>query len=417
MTEKTNQAPGLMLIFFIAFSLRLAAILTLPAQPWEQEAVALNILSGKGFTFAHLGGVVYSSYCEPLYPYLSAAVYALAGHNQFILEIIQALFSAAVSLAVFFCARRIFSSAAAWIAALLVALHPGLVAYTVKLHPLNLDVFFISLTLLVLMRLAENLNYKNLIIAGLTGGICMLTRPTIIVFIPLALGYILYVNKPDFFKGMKYAAVFCLFFTAVFLPWSLRNYRVHRQFMLTRSNGPYVFWLGNNPYNFSGSALDIRGRDIYDTAPEDFRKRVEGQDEIGQNRLFRKEALAYTRYHPVGFLARTAKKFYYFWWFSPQAGILYPKRWLELYKIFYCLAFICGILGTIRAFGQNNRRRGQEAALLAAFLLITVSLFQSLFYVEVRHRWAVEPVFLIFAAGGLVYLLKNPFWRARNEDH
>ncbi len=172
-----------------------------------------------------------------------------------------------------------------------------------------------------------------------------------------------------------------------------------------------------NPHNFSGSALDKKGRDIYDLAPEDFKKKVESLDELGQNRLFGKEAFAYVRRHPTGFLARTLKKFYYFWWFSPQAGILYPKLWLGIYKIFYVLALICGILGIIRAFKQDNRRRAQGSAALAALLVISVSLFQSLFYVEVRHRWAIEPVFLIFAAGGLVYCFKRVFWRTRNENH
>ena len=161
MNEKTKQSCGLAAVFFIAFALRLAAILILPAQPWEQEIIALNMLSGKGFTYAHLGGVAYSSYCEPLYPYLSAAVYALTAHNVFILEVIQALFSAAVCLVVFFCAKRIFSMSAAWIAALLAAVHPGLIVYTAKLHPLNLDVFFISLTLLVLMELLDDAGYRN----------------------------------------------------------------------------------------------------------------------------------------------------------------------------------------------------------------------------------------------------------------
>ena len=417
MNEKTKQSCGLAVVFFIAFALRLAAILILPAQPWEQETIALNMLSGNGFTYAHLGGVVYSSYCEPLYPYLSAAVYALTAHNVFVLEVIQALFSAAACLVVFFCAKRIFSMPAAWIAALLVAVHPGLIVYTAKLHPLNLDVFFISLTLLALMRLAEDTGNKNLIIAGLVSGICMLTRPTIIVFVPLALAYIFSVNTRAFLKCVKYAVVFCFFFAAVFLPWGLRNYRVQGQFMLTRSNAPYVFWLGNNPHNFSGSALDIKGRDIYDLAPQEFRNQVEGLDELGQNRLFRKEALAYIRGDPMGFLARTLKKFYYFWWFSPQAGILYPKLWLGIYKIFYALALICGILGVLWAFKQGNRRRARESAVLAALLVISVSLFQSLFYVEVRHRWAIEPVFLIFSAGGLVYCLNWVFWRTRNENH
>jgi hypothetical protein len=52
----------------------------------------------------------------------------------------------------------------------------------------------------------------------------------------------------------------------------------------------------------------------------------------------------------------------------------------------------------------------------ALFLLFlaSISVFQSLFYVDGRHRWGVEPVFLIIAAAGILSLSGK--LKIRNAD-
>jgi hypothetical protein len=37
-------------------------------------------------------------------------------------------------------------------------------------------------------------------------------------------------------------------------------------------------------------------------------------------------------------------------------------------------------------------------------MCLAISFFQSIFYVEMRHRWAIEPILLIFAANGIINL-------------
>lgn len=196
------------------------------------------------------------------------------------------------------------------------------------------------------------------------------------------------------------------------MPWTLRNYLIHKQFILTRSIDTYVFWVGNNP-NFSGSNLNKSGIPVIELAPQAFKEKIYKLDEISQNKEFLNAALNYIKKFPFRFIERTIKKFYYFWWFNPQAGLLYPKTWLILYQIFYIFIFTFGIFGIYFSY-KEGFFKNRSSAMLILLALLFISIAQSLFYIETRHRWAVEPLFLIFTAKGMM----SYFWkRRRNEIH
>jgi len=385
-------------IFFIALAVRILTIILIRHEFWEYEEIAANLLNGRGFAYFHLG-TVYRSYCEPFYPFFCSVIYFLTKHNVFALELMQAIFSSAIAIVIYFCAKNTYGQKVACLASILVALHPGLIIYTIKLHPLTFDALFISLVLLVMMKLLNHFNWYNIIISGLSVGLCIISRPTILLFLPLALFYIFKIRKINFLKSLVYGGVLFLFAGIIFLPWSLRNYFIHKQFMLTRSNTPFVFWLGNNP-NFSGSALDIKGEPVFALAPTAFKEKIYGLNEVAQNKEFLTVAVKYIHEHPLRFIGRTIKKFYYFWWFSPQAGLLYHKIWFILYKILYIFIVTAGLIGIYFTYQEGLFRAKADIALIL-LMLLTISFTQSLFYIEGRHRWALEPIFLIFTAKGL----------------
>lgn len=393
-----NERYCYIYIFFFALAIRIFIIILIPPEFWEYEQIANNILSGKGFTYLHMG-TIYRSYCEPLYPFFNAIIYFLTHHNVMMLEFAQAIFSSAIAVVIYFCAKNFYGRSVACLASALVALHPGLIIYTTKLHPLTLDALFFSLVLLATIKLSSKISRGNIIIMALISGLCVLSRPTILIFLPLALIYIFKIKKIPFTKSIYYAIIFSIFAAIIFLPWSLRNYFIHKQFMLTRSNAPFVFWLGNNP-NFSGSALDIKGEPVFALAPAAFKEKIYGLNEAAQNKEFLTVAVKYIHEHPLRFIGRTIKKFYYFWWFSPQAGLLYDKIWFILYKILYIFIVSAGLIGIYSTYQEGLFRAKPDIALIL-LILLTISFTQSLFYIEGRHRWAVEPIFLIFTAKGL----------------
>lgn len=393
-------------ICVLAFGLRLAAfgLLDRGHHPdiWESETIAVNLLEGRGFVYPFIG-TTYRSYIEPLYPGLCAGVYALAGHRAWALGFVQALLGVGLVWLVSVCGRRIVSGHVAVFAALLAALHPGLIFYTTKFHPFVLDALLLAAVVAVALAVVPQHPWRSVLVVGGLLGLCVLTRPTILAFLPVLLWWV-WTRLPGA-RRLRLARLAMLLITAALVvsPWVWRNYRVHNRFILTRSGTGLVFWLGNNPYRFTGSALTTAGEPLlFDALPASDWAHLLTLDELGQQDFLMAQAQRYIHDYPFAFLKRWAQKWGYFWWWSPQAGQQYSQRWFQVYQ-WFDLWFI-----GVALFGVWAHRRDPTVTparraggwLLLGFCL-TMSLTQSLFYVEGRHRLAIEPLLCILTAQGL----------------
>jgi 4-amino-4-deoxy-L-arabinose transferase-like glycosyltransferase len=389
-------------LFLGALAVRLAALGFAIAtgrfpELWEYEHLARNLISGKGFLYFHMG-TNYRVYVEPLYPWLVAGVYLITGHSTLALAALQCLISALLAVIVYEVGRHTFGPRAGVAAGALVALHPGLAGYASKFHPLVLDALFIALVALAVLRLLQEPSLTKATVFGLALGACTLTRPTIITFIPPALAWMAWRRSPRFaatFGALSLAIAACLV-----APWVIRNSVVLGTFTLTRSNTGFVFWLGNHP-GATGGATDPSGTgSLFDIAPAEFKQRILSTDEVTQNRIFLVEALTYVRQDPAAFVGRTIKKLYYFWWFPPQAGKRYAEWQLLLYRGFYLALLALAVVGLASA--QRQPEPGQvDGIALALLLLASISTAQALFYIDGRHRLAVEPVLILLSGRGL----------------
>ena len=386
----------------LALGLRVAAFLLLDRvhhpDLWESEEIATNLLAGRGFVFEFLG-TSYRSYMEPLYPGLCAAVYALTGHSYLALGLVQAVLGTALVGLVFLCGRRMGDDRAALIATALAAVHPGLIAYTTKFHPFVLDSLLVLAVLAACLFFAKERPWRSAVVLGAVIGLCALTRATILVCLPVIAWWVwraLPQRRPAALAVTLVAAAL------VVAPWVARNWAVHHRLVFTRSGTALVFWLGNNPHAFSGSAADLAGRPLHALLPEEQRQRLFTLDELGQQDHFRQEALAYVRARPLAFLQRWAVKLGYFWWQSPQAGQRYPAGWFRLYQAFYLATMALVIAAVILG-------RRPEIWLVLGFCL-AIALVQSAYYVEGRHRLTIEPLLLLLAGQGLARLLQLLPW-------
>jgi 4-amino-4-deoxy-L-arabinose transferase-like glycosyltransferase len=365
----------------------------------EYDAIAHRMLAGFGFSYKHLD-VVYYSFIAPLPAWISAASYWLTGSlvAAMVLQIIAGATLAVVTSEI---ARRLFGGWIAPLAAgLLVALHPGLTLYSAaKLHSLAFDSLFFTLAVLQLFRLAERPTIGRALALGALVGIGAYARATIVIILPIGAVW-LFIASPVTSRrkavGSAMLAMLCA--AAVIAPWSIRNSLLHHRFVFMLTTDSEVFWRGNNPYATGSSYIDAEHL-VLDALPQDEVRDLHRQpNELAQAEWFRARAMNFVRTHPDAFVRLTVRKFFYFWWFSPQIGVNYPRHWAQLYMGYYvfvlCLAAI-GLWKTVQAGG----RRMAMLALMGAFLL-AISALQSLYYVEGRHRWAVEPMLLALAAGG-----------------
>jgi len=398
---RAGGPPNWLLIGLLAVLVRLLFAVIIGRfwhiETWEYETIADHLLQGHGFIYGHLH-TLYRSYCEPLYPFLVAGIYALTHHSHWVLLVVQSVLYGITAVLAGRCAELATgNSRVALLAGLLVALDPALILYATKQHPLVLDALFMTLVALSSLLYAQKPTSLRAAGIGLSVGLCTLTRPTIVAVIPLLIWWI---GKKQIGRILLMLGVSLL----VVSPWILRNYKVQGRWMLTRSNTPFVFWLGNNP-NATGSALDAGGEDLLKRAPPEFLEKIYRSDERTQNRLFGEAAWAYVRSDPWGFVRRAGQKWLYFWWFSPQAGLSYPSGWLRLYRVWWGMLLLAGGWGALRLRTFSPPARHSMLFLLGTALI--VSGVQSLFYVEGRHRLAIEPIVTGLVAFGLYDMMKR----------
>lgn len=400
------RLDGLML-FALACALRLGAGLITGgiARPelFEYDGMAKNLLAGNGLTFTHLG-IVYHSFAPPFHSWISAGSYWLTGSlvPAMLLQIAAGSAIAVVAAAI---AVRLFGDRIAGLAAgVLVAVHPGLIVYSAtKAHPLSFDALFFALTLWLFFRLDDAPTVRRAITLGLIVGLGTLSRSTALIFMPIGAVWLLAVTARDRWPAAVRALVVAgVTAFLVVLPWSIRDSLVHHRGLFLISTTGEDFWDGNNPLATGHSYIDA-GHAVIDALPPEERADLERQpDEIAQSQWFMNKATAFIKANPQRAATLTLVKFYHFWWFAPQTGVLYPSSWRSLYMAYYAASLLLAAVGVWR-IAQTGVRATRPALLVGAFLL-GLSVVQSVYYVEARHRWAIEPMLLALSGGGIAAL-------------
>ena len=374
-------------------------------ETWEYETLATNLLMGRGFVYDQLG-IPYASFTGPIYPGWCALVYAVTGHNQFILILTQVIFSSLIPLVVAAIGHALFERRSGFYAGLLVALHPGLLIYTTKLHPLILDALLFSLIGLGVLKLRQRPSWMHRCWVGVALGLTILSRPTALFLVPLLACWLVSGWPHNRRQALRIVMATLGIALGVVLPWTVRNYLIHHQVFLVQSTSGQTFWKGNNPETVSGN-LDAHGRDMFSRIPRELRDRLNSaKNELEQNRLFWEEARRYVAQHPGTFVRLLGQKLMAFWWFSPTTGAQYPRWYLVGYQWWYVSLLGLMIYGAWR--GLNHATwEVRHSTWLLMLVCITISVGQCLFYVEGRHRWAIEPLLLVFAGKGLDELLRR----------
>ncbi len=394
---------SLIIILFLAFAARTFAIFFLgknvTPEPYEYNVLALNILHGKGYIYDFLN-TEQRTFCYPGYSYLIAFFHWITHENYFVLEMFQVAVSVIACGIIYLIAKKIFDDKVALVAAFLAALHPGLIIYTTKIHDLSFVVLLISLILWLIISLNPDKAGHNILIGALIG-LGTLTRPTLIFFISVYFFYHWFSSKSrkNYLTG---CATVLICAVLVLTPWTIRNYKIHKRFIFITTTSAEQFWRGNNALA-SGTSFTQNGKTMAEIAPKEFLDKLYKMNEIEQYDFLYHETFKFIASHPAFFVKITLKKFYYFWWFSPQTGLLYPGLWTQLYKPYYIAIFSLFALGVYLGIKRSELLNRMAIISILLFMLF-ISSANSLYYVESRHRWAVEPFMLIFSSYAIMSL-------------
>jgi len=281
-------APSL--IFVLALVLRLIYVsqtrgtpffetLGLDARFYDQWARRLAAGEGYGEPF----------FMSPLYPYFLAGLYRLFGRDLFLVRVVQSVIGAGSAALTYLLARDLFDSRAGLIAGLVTACYGALIFYDGSVVMTPLLVFLNLLSLFLLARSERIGGVLFPMAAGFTLGLAAIGRAAALLFVPLAVAWIVWARGRAGTKsaprpadarsgregpreasgasaspataGWRMAALYVLGILLVIAPITTRNYAVSGDFIPITSNGGLNFYIGNGDIATGGYAkpegLDI----------------------------------------------------------------------------------------------------------------------------------------------------------------
>jgi len=256
----------LLLVVLLALSVRVGYVLTRPsgggvpgrpdetALAWDDarhyHRIARNILEGRGL------GLDGDHQVErpPAYPLFLAALYFCNRHlgvtDDFVLvRLAQAVLDTLTVVLIWWMAAHLFGRRSGLLAALLAALYPFSVFYTGLLLSETLAVFFVALTLALLVRAFEAKQLSHPLAAGAALGLLCLTRSSFLLA-PVLLVPIWCLLRRRWRRGLAQSLLILLAWAVVMLPWVVRNARLTGHFV------PGTLTAGWSLYEAAGPEAD-----------------------------------------------------------------------------------------------------------------------------------------------------------------
>ncbi|HET9495323.1 MAG TPA: glycosyltransferase family 39 protein [Chloroflexia bacterium] len=211
----------------------------------EYFGAAHVLAEGRGFTFFDTALWVR----PPLFVAALAALYRLFGTGYLPVLVFQSLAGAAVVLALAYLAYRVRGTGAARWTAFIAALYLPLTLFAGLLLSETLFVLLFACALVALYEVARSApgnprrGHLWAMAAGLSLGLCILTRGTALAFVPPAAVWLYLVLRRE--GRAAYAAPALVVGVAVLalVPWTLRNYAAYGRVIAVDTTGGYNLWL------------------------------------------------------------------------------------------------------------------------------------------------------------------------------
>jgi Flp pilus assembly protein TadD len=403
------------------------------------DTLARQIAAGRG-----AGDHVF--YQAPLYPYFLAAVYRLLGSGPAGVRIVQALLGSLSCLLLAHAGRLFFSRRIGLLAGILLAVYPPAIFFDGTIQKTVLDTFLLSGLLCVLGMLSTRLEVDRdtppakggeasrrrtgstaLVSAscGVVLGLLSLTRENALVFVPILVGWLVWMT-PDHRRPQRVvpAALFLAGCCLVLMPVGVRNAVRGGEFHITTSQGGSNFYIGNNPYATGTYAPLVAGRGDAQFERLDATRLAEEATgrtlTPGQvSRYWTGRALSFIRAQPDDWVRLMGRKLTLAL-NSAETGDTEDQytyaSWSILLRVLTALLH-WGILFPLAAAGivltrRDSRRLLVWHALTAAYLVTLVS-----FFVVARYRMPLAPMLLPFAATAFLAGIDRIRGGRPREDH
>ena len=359
-------------------------------------------MAGKGYAFSDTGFP--TSWRTPLYPLFLASIYSILGHNYVSVRVIQSIISALLCVLIFYIGKMVFDRKIALLSAATLAFYQPFIFYVHWGGPgfllsENLFTFLLALLVFFLIRnLFVQFNLKNSVISGALLGLLTLTRPIFAPFPIFLFVLLFYKNRYSFITTSKKILPLLVGFILVMLPWTARNYLVHRAFVPFSTEGGFALLASNNPY-VKGSGLPSVER----LFTEEENRQLSKMSEVEKDRMYRRHALEFIFKNYKKLPKLCFKKILVMWdIFINDYGSDDPGK--RRYNIWYSVVLMFSLFG----IATSIRPRMNIDKLLLISLFLYISVIAVIFVGHPRFRNPVEPYLIIFASAG-IFAIYNRF--------
>ena len=408
---------NLIILFVSTVSLRfLCSWLVKGFEPmlWEYEYLTQNLINEGEYSLSYREYGDYKALLAPGYSMLTYAVYSIFGTSHILMLFIQYLLMFGGACIVYLISTELFGNKRfALASSVMMSIHPGLIHYgSDMLHQLNLylPLFYTTIYFLILSYKYEKT--KFFVLAGFFGGLGMLSRATIMPIIGLSFIMLLLLKRKQFkelFPKVIFAGVVLLI---VYSPWVIRNYMVFDKFIFAQTNKWESFWIGNNA-EATGGHYKTDGTLVLNSKPDEMQKEInESNSELLDNKIFKKYAMDFVKENPGIFVKGLFRKAFYYWWYAPHTGILYPKKVVLLAKVAYMFFMLLVFYGFYYCYKE---KLFNKTFVFPGVFIFGIFSAHTVYFLEMRHRWTVEPILMLVAAIPIVLLWEKYISKTTNS--
>ncbi|HEX2456355.1 MAG TPA: hypothetical protein VHI99_21835 [Vicinamibacterales bacterium] len=361
----------------------------------EYLELAASLQEGHGFTYQRPAAGTSPQFGRaPGYPLLLAAIGAGsidASSTPARVKVAQALVGAFTVWLIGIIAFRSAGPAAGALAAMIAAIYPPLVWMTVYVLSETVYSAVVISGALLLQKAVDSTGtdgrgHNTLgLAAGALVGAAILIRPVALVFLPLAVLWLVATRRVVLAVAFVAAAI------ATVAPWTARNLRVHDRFILVASEGGVTFWTGNHP--LATGEGDLAANPDLKRAEIEFRRAHPNLSGDELEPLYYRDALAFIREQPGRWAVLVARKAFFTLVPIGPSYALHSARYRIASVASYLLLLPFAVAGARRLW--RSPRRPTAIFLLAASAMLICLVF----FPQERFRIPViDPTLIICAA-------------------
>lgn len=402
-----NKRLTVAAIFFVALGLRLANLffmnvndpffLKLRLDHARYDDLAMLILK-QGFRRDH------AFYQDPLYPYILSMIYSILGHSYIAVFILQSILASVSCVLLYLIGKFIFDRRIGLIAAAFLAVYGPDIFYSSMLTKVPFSIFFLLLSIYLLIRFGKDGGYRKLFLSGVLIGLAAATRGNFLIIIPLFLIFVIVSShREGYLKVVPCIIMLLGFFLSIF-PWTIHNYIVDTDMILINSAGGPNFYLGNN-LRSTGTYTNLNF-----LRPSPKYERIDFTNEAirrtGNQRItpsevssfWYGESFRYIKANPGHFARLFWKKtglFFNYFEIPDNRDLQFQRRYSPILRY---NPFTFGFLGPLAISGILFSMRDWRRYWFLSSIIVVYSVGTITFFIFSRYRMPIVPLMLLFSS-------------------